>query len=114
MKPVYEDIFNTEKLDLLNQIIAEEYAGVSGQNGPSAFAEPIKEIQQGFPDIKWIVEDLIAEGDRAVARSKWRGIHKGTFRGFAPTQKQVNVHGIAIFQFKNGEIIRFWNEVDRL
>src|SRR5262245_56745148 len=57
VRMLYEDIFNTGKLELLNQIIAEEYTGISGQKGPLAFAEPIKQLRQSFPDIQWTIED---------------------------------------------------------
>ncbi len=114
VRRLYEDILNTGKLDLLNQIIAEEYVGISGQKGPSAFAEPIRELRLGFPDIRYTVEDLVAEGDRVVVKWIWRGIHTGPFRGFAASEKQVANHGIAIFQFKDDKIVQSWIETDRL
>jgi steroid delta-isomerase-like uncharacterized protein len=114
VRKLYEDIFNTGKLDLLNHFIAEDYVGVFGQKGPSGFAEPIKELRQGFPDIKYTVEDLMAEGDRVAMRWKWQGTHTDSFRGFAASQKQVTNDGMAIFQFKDGKVVHSWIQTDRL
>jgi len=114
VRKLYEEILNTGKLDLLNQIVAEDFVGINGQKGPAAFAEPIKPLLVGFPNIQYAVEDLVAEGDRVVARFKWQGTHTGSFRGFAASQKEVTNKGIAIFQFKDGKIVQSWIETDRL
>lgn len=114
VRKLYEDILNSGKLELLNQVIAEEYLGIAGQKGPSGFAGPIQELRQGFPDIKYTVEDLMAEGERVAVRWKWRGTHTGSFRGFEASQKQVTNDGMAIFQFKNGKVVHSWIQTDRL
>ncbi len=111
---LYEEVLNTGKFDLLNHFVAEDYTGVSGQKGPAAFAEPIKPLRQGFPDIRWTVEDLVAEGDRVAVRWIWRGTHTGPFRGFAATGKNVTNRGMVIFNFRDGKIIESWIETDRL
>jgi len=114
VRKLYEDILNTGQLELLNQIIAEDYAGINGQLGPAGFAESIKALRQGFPDIQWTVEDLIAEGDRVVAIWKWQGVHEGLFQGFMATAKHVTVNGIAIFQFRDNKIVHALVQPDRL
>lgn len=114
VRMLYEEILNTGKFDLLNHFVAENYTGVSGQKGPAAFAEPIKPLRQGFPDIRWTVEDLVAEGDRVAVRWFWRGKHTGPFRGFAASQNQVTNSGAAIFKFRDGKIVQSWIEIDRL
>jgi steroid delta-isomerase-like uncharacterized protein len=114
VRKLYEDILNTGKLELLNQIIAEEYVGAFGQKGPSGFAGPIQELRQGFPDIKYTIEGLMAEGERVAVRWKWRGTHTGSFRGFAASQKQVTNEGIAIFQFRDSKVVHSWIMTDRL
>jgi predicted ester cyclase len=46
-----------------------------------------------FPDAQFTIEDLIAEGDKVVARATEQGTHRGEFMGIAPTGKQVAVYG---------------------
>jgi predicted ester cyclase len=42
-----------------------------------------------FPDFRFELEDVIAEGDKAVARVSVRGTHRGEMMGLAPTGKRV-------------------------
>jgi predicted ester cyclase len=57
-----------------------------------------------FPDQKWTIEELIAEGDKVVNRFTWRGTHQGNFLGIAPTGSQVEVKGVVIDRFADGKI----------
>ena len=56
----------------------------------------------GFPDMKWTVQEQIAEGENVVTRFTWTGTHKGEFMGIPPTDKSVEVWGVVIDIVKNG------------
>jgi len=64
--------------------------------------------------VKATVEDLMADGDKVVARVSYRGTHQGAFRGIAPTGKQIAVMGINIFRIANGKLVERWGLTDRL
>lgn len=67
-----------------------------------------------FPDGQWSVEDLIAEGDRVVARTTFRGTHTGDFFGIPPTGIRVEMGGVHIGRFVDGKIIEHWGNNDDL
>jgi steroid delta-isomerase-like uncharacterized protein len=67
-----------------------------------------------FPDAQFIVEDLIAEGDKVVYRATLRGTHRGAFMGIAPTGKHVTTTGIGIGRFEEGKIAEGWVSTDVL
>ena len=67
-----------------------------------------------FPDSRFTVEDLIAEGDRVAARVTVWGTHSGPFVGLAPTGKRVVVTGIVISRISAGKIVELWEETDDL
>jgi len=114
VRAIYEDHINGRQLDRLNGLFSTDYAGPQGQTGPSAFAANVASLLSGFPDIKFTLEDAIAEGDRVVVRWTWQGTHKGEFRGHAPTGKRARSTGTVIYQLKDGKITRSWLETDRL
>ncbi|PSL43857.1 steroid delta-isomerase-like uncharacterized protein [Chitinophaga niastensis] len=114
VRKLYEEILNTGKLELLNQVIGEEYVGGLGEKGPAGFAEAITPVRNAFPDIKWTIEDLIAEGNEVMVRWSWKGTNKGSFNGFPASNKVVTHHAISIFQFSAGKIIGTWMQSDRL
>ncbi|MDB4900730.1 MAG: hypothetical protein JWQ63_11 [Mucilaginibacter sp.] len=114
IRKLYEEILNTGKLELLSQVVSDEYTGPRGMKGPAGFAEAIKPIILAFPDIKWTIEDIIAEGDKVMVRWSWTGTNKGSFDGFPPTNKVVNHNAINIFLFSGDKIIKAWMQSDRL
>lgn len=67
-----------------------------------------------FPDFQHTIEDMIAEGDKVVARFTDRGTHKGEYMGITPTGKQVMYTGIMIFQIADGKLVELWGEYDAL
>ncbi|MCI0447747.1 ester cyclase [bacterium] len=100
-------------MEMLTDLVADDYVS-DGQNGVTGFASNIESLRKGFPDIKFTLEDLIAEGDRVTARWQWKGTHDGTFRGIPATHKQVTNDGIVIYQLRDGKIIHSWLQTDRL
>jgi steroid delta-isomerase-like uncharacterized protein len=69
---------------------------------------------QAFPDLKRPVEDLVAEGDKVVARWSSVGTHQGDFQGIPPSGKEVSTTGITIFRLADGKIVEEWSESDML
>jgi predicted ester cyclase len=54
------------------------------------------------------VDDLIAEGDRVVARWRLLGTHTGEFRGIAASGRPITLKGIAIYRLENGKLMERW------
>ena len=57
-----------------------------------------------FPDVRWTVEEQIADEDRVWSRSIWQGTHQGSFLGIPPTGKGVTVAAWTIDRFTDGKI----------
>lgn len=114
VRSVYEDYINRKRLDRLPELVSADYVGPEGERGPSGFAATVESIRRGVPDIQFGVEDVIAEGNKVTIRWKWSGKHTGTLRGFAPSNRQVENTGIAIYELTDGKIARAWLQTDRL
>ncbi len=70
-------------------------------------------FRQGFPDVISTIEDLIAEGDKVVARWRSRATHRGDYMGIAPTGKEVEFTGISVYRIEGGRIAESWNSEDQ-
>jgi predicted ester cyclase len=100
-------------LDELDEILAPDYkvyvAGVLTYNGRDAMKRQVTEARAAFPDVEVTVEDLIAQGDKVVARFVFRGTHLGEYKlpggSMPPTGKRVEVTGIIIFRIANRLIV---------
>jgi predicted ester cyclase len=67
-------------------------------------------FRQAFPDTRHTIEDLIAQGDRVVARISARGTHTGELFGHAPTGRVVTLTRIAIYRIVDGRIVERWGD----
>jgi steroid delta-isomerase-like uncharacterized protein len=65
-----------------------------------------------FGEFSVEIEALIAEADLVAARVIWRGIHRGPWRGIAPTGKRVSFRGMTFWRIRDGKITDRWAEVD--
>jgi predicted ester cyclase len=67
-----------------------------------------------FPDMRYAVDDVIAENDRVVLRITSRGTHRGEFEGIPATSRLVEFTGIVIYRIADGRIAESWGELDFL
>ena len=74
----------------------------------------ISSLRAAFPDLRFTTDDLIAEGDKVVARYHFQGTHLGDFQGTPPTRKRVTYTGILIYRCVDGKIAEQWTEFDLL
>ncbi len=72
--------------------------------GPEAFKRTRAMMYAGFPDLRWTIEETIAEGDKVAERLRARGTHEGEFMGVAPTGKRVEFEGISTVRIGEGKI----------
>ena len=59
------------------------------------------------------IEDLIAEGDKVVARWRSRATHRGDYMGIAPSGKEVEFTGISIYRIEGNKIAESWSVEDQ-
>lgn len=68
-----------------------------------------------FPDMKMDLQDSFASGDKAVARLRISGTHKGEFMGIPATGKPVSMNLIDITRFGDDGLAReHWGVADQL
>jgi predicted ester cyclase len=78
-------------LDVLDQIAAGEFAEIAKRW--------VRPFQSAFPDFEMEIVDLIAEGEKVVARFKCSGTHLGEWLGVPPTGRRFeNIDEIYIFR----------------
>jgi predicted ester cyclase len=78
------------------------------------YKQTIAMARGAFPDMRFTVEDVIAEADKVAVRWSGRSSHKGEYMGVAPTGKQVTMTGISILHIAGGKIAKEWAEMDNL
>ena len=114
----YDEVFNKKNLmaidEFLDPQIIEQALPPGLPDGSEGSRQFIGMYLAAFPDLHLTAEDLIAEGDKVVARFTLRGTHKGEFMGVPPTGKQVTMTGIQIVRTADDRIAENWVNFDAL
>ena len=84
------------------------------QHGLEGHKAIVRLFRAVFPDLEWRIDDLIAEGDKVVARTTMRGTHRGEFFGLPPTGRFVEMQGVHIMRIADGRVIEHWGSNDDL
>jgi steroid delta-isomerase-like uncharacterized protein len=101
---VVDDYYSPDYVDHTPSPIRRRASGREGVR--QAFAL----FRQAFPDTRHTIEDLVAEGDRVVARTRARATHTGDLFGHAATGRVVTLSSITIYRIVDGRIAERWSE----
>ena len=116
MRRVYDEVINGGNVALIDELVAadfiehEEFPGLAG--GREGMKQFFTMMRTAFPDLRMAVDDLIAEGDKVVARTTMSGTHKGKFMGMDPSGKQFRVSAIDVIRFADGKAVEHWGLTD--
>ena len=69
-------------------------------------------FKTAFPDGKFEVEDMIAEGDKVFVRARMMGTHQGEFLGIPATGRTISVGVGDYMRFDNGAVVEHWGVTD--
>jgi steroid delta-isomerase-like uncharacterized protein len=119
VRRLFEEVWNKGYVPVADELFAPTYAHHDSSTpdvgrGPESEKKRVTLYRNAFPDIRFTIEDLLAEGETVVARWSCRGTHKGELNGIAPTGKQFNINGISIARFTNGKMFEGFVNWDAL
>jgi len=67
-----------------------------------------------MPDLRVVVEDMIAEGDKVATRYTLGGTHEGELFGVLPTGQQLSIKSMSVERVSEGKIREHWRISDSL
>ena len=117
------EALNARDLGLWSRHLAEEYAaehpGVSVLLDKSRSIAYHQRFVTAFPDIRFEVLGVLAEGDRVLIQWTSSGTHTErlatiTGRTIPPTRRRVRVSGAMLTEVRDGKIVRGWFYWDQL
>lgn len=114
VRRLYEACINAGALGLLDELVSPDYVGPRGEKGPAGFRDTIEGLRTGVPDIRFTIDELVAEGDAVAVHWTWRGTQTGVLNGLAASGKSLTNPGIALYHLKDGKIVRGTLQTDRL
>ena len=114
---VVEEAWNKGNTAVLHEVMAPHYAyrTPSGEfKGPEGEAQVIKINRAAFPDLHLTIDEIVAEGDRLVARNTAMGTFTGELMGIAPTGKRFTMTAAVFVRYVDGKIVEAVSIFDQL
>jgi predicted ester cyclase len=114
---MYEEGFNKGILHVADELIDPECInhevppGVNNR-GPESLRMVITMLRSAFPDLRFAIEELIAEGDIVAGRLTMNGTHQGSLMGMPPTGRAVRQNHMHFVRLRDGKAIEHWGVRD--
>lgn len=111
------DVWNQGNLSAIDALIDAHY--IEHQRAPGmtpdreGLRRTIAGVRAALPDLRFTIEDALAEEDRVALRWRMVGTHTGSMAGIPATGQTIELSGIRIFRIVEGKIVEGWNEFDR-
>jgi steroid delta-isomerase-like uncharacterized protein len=116
---ITEEIWNNGRLDLIDELIAEDLIdhvqreGLEG-TGRARYRASVELARAAFPDYRNPLDVVIAEDAFAVSYGRFTGTHRGDFLGIPPTGRTIDVPTFGMLRFENGQAVERWGVSDNL
>ena len=113
-----DELINNKNYDVIDELFAPEFVEHEEIPGIDLGREGLRQAFQmfhiAFPDLQVAIQDILADGDKVVAREQWTGTHQGEFMGMPATGKQVDFSVIDIVRLAEGKLVEHWAVTDML
>jgi len=108
--------WNERDFDRFDDLMAEDAALTVGGStiscSPAATRAIAEHWVSGFPDYRFELIHLVAEGDLVAALMPFSGTHRGAVLDLPATGRTVRVSEMVFFRIREGKIVEAWEEWD--
>ena len=117
---VFDEVWSKGKLDLADEFLSPDFVGRPGSlaepfRGPEGAKQFLGRLREAFPDMRYDVEEMVAEGDLVATRWTCTATHEGEFMGFEPTERRATIGGMTFLRFAgDGTILEGWTQMDAI
>jgi steroid delta-isomerase-like uncharacterized protein len=113
------DLLSAGDIDGFGDLIADDFVEHEETPGLEPTKEGVKQFfhmyRAAFPDLRMEPQDVLASGDKVVARTRATGTNQGEFMGMPATGKSVDVQLIDIIRFGDDGLAKeHWGVFDAL
>lgn len=113
------DVWNSRELGKLGELVADDHVNHDPNNpndlvGVDGYRELITMYTTMFPDLKFHIREMVADGDVVCSRWIAHGTHAGQGFGLTPTNSAMESTGISWQRVRDGKIVETWVERDGL
>ena len=106
----FEDVWNKGDLAVVEEIYAPDISYQGEHVTRDEWEELLSPWRIGLPDLRYHLDQLVAEGDLVAANARLTGTHRGIFHyrhwgPWAPTGKSIDMRVMIFFRLAAGKIV---------
>lgn len=118
VRRVVEQVLDKADPEVIPELFAPDWvyhvSATQEVKGHDAVKQVVTSNHAAFPDMRVIVDELVAEGNRVVCRYTITGTHAGILAGVPPTGKKVSYSGMFVDRMEGGKVVETWGVQDQL
>jgi steroid delta-isomerase-like uncharacterized protein len=119
VRAYFDEVWSGGRVDALDRLLAPDYVNHTPSfghppPGPEGLKPIVEAIRAAFPDLHYVIEDVIATPTHVVARVRMQGTQTGPLFGAPPTGRRIDVRQINIERIEHGRIVEHWRVTDEL
>ena len=99
------EVLTGRNVNLADELLASNYVNRAMGMDLAAFKAMGAGLGRGLPDLKFNIQNLVAEGDAVVARMTAEGTHTGSLMGESPSGKKISFQILCYYSLANGRIV---------
>ncbi len=112
----FEELMSLGNTDVADEIVGPEFSPQEKElePGPEGMKAYVDAYHAGFPDLRYDVNDMVAEGNQVAVRWTMSGLHEGEFMGISPTAEGIFIQGMALFNVQEDKLSQGWIIYDHM
>lgn len=103
----FTDFINSGDPKVASELVSTDaiFHAPAPLSGPEGYLELLAMLRSAFSDVRWGLEEAVAEGDKIAARFSMSGTNDGSFMGAPPTGKAFQATSMAFYKLSDGKIV---------
>jgi serine phosphatase RsbU (regulator of sigma subunit)/predicted ester cyclase len=111
----FEEAWVKRNLAAVDELMVPNYVEHQIPDGRLTSRHSLKQLlamyYKAFPDMKSVLHDIFAQGDRVMYRWSVNATHLGDWLGISPTGNHMRATGITIYRIVGGKAVEGWSSV---
>jgi predicted ester cyclase len=111
----FEEAWGKRNLAAVDEFMVPNYVEHQIPDGLLTSRRSLKQLlamyYKAFPDMKSVLHDILAQGDRVMYRWSVNATHLGDWVGIPPTGNHMTATGITIYRIVGGKAVEGWSSV---
>jgi steroid delta-isomerase-like uncharacterized protein len=112
MRRWFNEVWNDRRIETIHEFLSPDFVSHYEHTeikGSKSYKEQLFEaFVKAIPDLRIVIDDIIASGNYVVTRWQARGVHSNELLGVPPSGKTIEFNGMAWTKIVNGKITENW------